>query len=558
MTTPPPGVDLPLTASQVEIMLRAVLRHRELFSLAAVHVTPELFDQLSEGHCRVLWRVAMDYVKTFGVDSLFSADPAAVQSAMTVEAHARLSQSDADLARPLWASLLGTDRRQPGLAAWTFTYSTPADCHVPQARDYLGRFLSERAVQRPLRELLQSSDGRPFSDLPALLRSSIDRELSVRAVNVNPIQSIAPVGYRPPPIDQWATGVPFLDTMLDGGHAAGETYGVLGAYGSGKTMLAVQLACRGVSVELDKVDKAAARGERYEPKHAYLFHYEATTPEVVARGWSHICEIDWSRMMRFDPDTLSSSHGPVALLEYEKTRWRKQFQATGMVDGERERLTRLDRYRDLLHIVDMSCPPEDPKRGTGYVPEIAQILSTWAVGHRIGCVIVDYVGLCSTRFLNAQNMRQENLRHLIGGFADKVKYQVATPFQCPVWLMHQLAAAANKKSSAMRQHHSDAAEAKNWAENLHFSFQLGVPEESTRCLRLACSKARRAKIPNPVGIRIDGQFSALVDASDQYAWDDRQSRFVPMHEAAKWAEVVPTIDAVTGLPLSDATAAYQE
>lgn len=549
MTPVKPGVDAHLTGVQVETMLRAVLRHRELFAIAAIHLKPELFDPVGEPHCRVLWRVATAYVQRFGIDALFSLAPAAVRSALAAEAHALLSQSAAELSQPLWPQLFSDDRRSPGLLAWTFSYSAAEDCHVAQARDYLGRFLSERTVQRPLMQLLESSGGRPFSNLPEILRASIDREMAVRAVNVNPIQSIAPVGYQPPAIDLWSTGIPFLDKMLDGGHAAGEVYGVLGAYGSGKTMLGVQMGCRSVSVELDKMDAAAALGHRYEPKHSYLFHYEASADEIRARAWSHICEIEWRRMMRFDLSTLSSRNGPVPLQKYELARWRDQYQATGMIDGELERLSRLDRYRDLLHTVDMSVAP----MGVGYVPEIAQVLSTWAAGggHRIGCVVVDYVGICASRHLAAQNMRAENLRHLIGGFGDRIKYAVAMPFQCPVWVLHQLAAAANKKSSATRQHHADAAEAKNWAENLNFSFQLDVPEAATRCLRMGCTKARRAQIPKPVGLRIDGQFSGLVDASDKFHWDEAQSRFVPMAEAGQWESTEQTHDSVTGLPLED-------
>jgi len=540
MKTTNPGkavTEEPLTVPQVEAMLRAVLRVHAVYAMATSHLKVELFDAVTEPHCRLLWQTVQLYVTKFGADSLFSLPPRTVYSAMEVEADALVKQAPDLLPEPMRDMFFGTDRKTPGLLFWIYEVSTVDDCHVSQCREYLGRFLSERKVQRPLVQVLESAAGKPFVDLPAILQEAIAEEVSVRNVNVNPVKSISPPNYELPKIQQWSSGIPYVDKFTNDGHAACEVYGLLGAYGSGKTIFGVQMVVQSVLAELDKMDQAAAQGKVYKPRHSYLFHYEANEHEIRQRLWSHACEISWDVMQKFDRATLSSRTKPGSYKTYELDRWKHQLAATGMIDGELDRLSRLARLEPYIHIVDMSCPPDNPKLGTGYVPEISNILATWAVDHldRIGVVVVDYVGVMCKRHVLAKGLPDERLRRLIGGFADAARIHIASQFKCPVWAFHQLAAAANKRSSAVKQHHSDAAEAKDWAENLTYAFQFGVPEDKSNCLRMTCTKARRsAKLP-PVSLRIDGIFSQMTDANDMFQWDDQLGRFIPIAEAKEWA-----------------------
>ena len=85
---------------------------------------------------------------------------------------------------------------------------------------------------------------------------------------------------------------------------------------------------------------AAMRGEVYHPRHSYLFHYEANEHEIRQRLWSHACEIEWEMMQHFDRAKMSSRDGPIGPKKYELERWKDQYQATGMIDGELDRLAR--------------------------------------------------------------------------------------------------------------------------------------------------------------------------------------------------------------------------
>jgi hypothetical protein len=359
---------------------------------------------------------------------------------------------------------------------------------------------------------------------------------------VNPVRELAPSGWQPKPQKKFSTGVEFLDKMLGGGQADGEVYGILGAYGSGKTVLGVQIATQTAVAQVMQKNLLAMQGKTYEPRHSYLFHYEAGEEEIRVRSWSHLCSIPWTELQEFDMSKLSSTaKGPKP---YESDRFKEKIES-GTFLGEQERLKGLSLYENYIHLVDMSGPPDSPKRGTGYVQEIAQILATWTKGQSIGVVVIDYAGLCSRRYMNANNLPHDRLRHLVGNFGDECRRLIASPFSCPVWVMHQLAAAQNKRSPSSKQHHSDAAEAKNFAENLWFSFQMGVPEDVSRCLSMTCTKARRAGIPTPAVLRIDGAFSTMVDASKDFFFDELQGKFVSVTEAssfmAQTSKVMATI-----------------
>jgi hypothetical protein len=67
-------------------------------------------------------------------------------------------------------------------------------------------------------------------------------------------------------------------------------------------------------------------------------------------------------------------------------------------------------------------------------------------------------------------------------------------------------------------HHSDAAEARNFAEHMAVCGCLGVVDHNSGCLRLNWSKVRYFRDPSrtPPILRFDADFCRMVDVSTQF------------------------------------------
>jgi len=74
---------------------------------------------------------------------------------------------------------------------------------------------------------------------------------------------------------------------------------------------------------------------------------------------------------------------------------------------------------------------------------------------------------------------------------------------------------ANSKSPGSTYHHTDAAEAANFAENADFAFVLGNQDSRGLC-QIVCTKHRRAPDRNPVIIQLQGEMGRVVSTGDKY------------------------------------------
>ncbi len=158
--------------------------------------------------------------------------------------------------------------------------------------------------------------------------------------------------------------------------------------------------------------------------------------------------------------------------------------------------------------------------GSGGVEEIARIIGK-ELRRRKGkavCIVVDYVGAMAKRVLAATNKDESAIRHIVSGAPLKMKNLLAEQFRCPVWALHQLNGEANAKIPGARIHHTDAAEARSYAENLDFAFVIGTPTLDGLC-QLACTKHRRTAGMEPVIVRIVGTMNRVDATGKQYTID---------------------------------------
>jgi hypothetical protein len=506
-----------LAKDEKDNLLRHLLRVPELFQAARDRLTAYHFDARAEADLRLVWLAATASAREYGHGSL-PADPLTARAVLETKARALMDQD------PLLAAACSHLCDDNGLFAWLFSDTAALDREW--GRQLLLRFLEERDVSDRLTQLVTAAAGNPLTDLPAFLTDLQAAQGRVALLSREPGYWAAPEGYEPPTLHKASTGLPWLNVYMNGGDAPGEVYGLLGAFGSGKTLFAVQAA---VAKARQLLVEHAAGGPGHVLRHACVFHYEAGRDEFVRRVWSNAAQIDSNTLEVFNAATLSTRGH---LKPYELELFAPDIAARGLanVDGECERLEQVkaELLRRNLRLFDFSGPKEAPEQGTGYVDEIAAALEQEERnGRPPGVVFVDYAGIACKRYIRSKNLRIEEMRHLVGGFGDECRRKIAARFGCRVWVLHQLSGEANKRSFRATQSHADAAESKSFAENLWFCFELGTKDPGTGITQLHCSKQRRATgLAAPPLLKIDGPLQRLLPVSG-YVLDAHSAAPVP-------------------------------
>lgn len=544
-----PTTDVRLTPQQIEFMLTHVIRLPNLFTIAKGQNLIKAFTE-NEGAYRKVWEAAMAVSGT--KDFFISA--AEAQTAMWMHLQPKLV-SDQELPMGFKEFILD---HNTGLIVRIFS---SANLSETLAHPLLKRFLRERLVQSPLQKKLAQAEGILISDLPQLLSEAQRLDISLSTMDDDPVESGAPENWTPVKLNKFPTGVSFIDKMLRGGHAPGEVYGVLGAYASGKTSLAVQLAYNTAKTQQATTDEynltlpPEDMGLVQYPKECYIFTYEATSDEIRMRLWANACSIEHGVLEEFDWSKLSTKEH---LKPYEVELYKDKIKAghKDLLLGEKERLEKHQPIlRRNLWVLDMSGTGKNPKRGTGYVSEIRQIIDAdlerksrvSGRKHEVGTVVIDYAGLAAWRHIVEHGIEAGELRHYIGRFGDCCKKELAVPLGCPVWVFHQLTGEANKRTYKVQQHYTDAAESKGFAENLAFCFALGTKDEETNTLLFSCSKARRAQIGHPPTLVIEGDFFRLAE-SKRFTYDTKTRTFVPRSDMQGEEVSAPIANSSAALP----------
>lgn len=525
-----------VTKAELEYMFLGILRREDIFASLINKITADFFDRSLEANFFVLWTAITKIQKKYSQTVLFNQTPGAIATLLKTEIAAFLNRTSFTNT-PVIASYLFGSANSPGYIDWVYSLD-PSQIIPNHVYDIATRLILHRGIQAKLQSCLTLAGNKVLQNLPELLSSFVEESKAVSNISTNRVKSAVLSDWQPKPSPKFSTGVSFMDRMLRGGHAPGEVFSILGGYASGKTLFNVQLACQSAMRSVIQHQK-----DPTQPiKHSYIFHYEATYDEIMARVVSHICRISWEELQDYDFSKLSSLNGPVPPKEYELKIWHEEIKRqTGTFMPEKERMEfGMNLYGPYIHPVDMSgTDPDSPKSGCGYVDEIAAILrrEVEEKGVEIGYVGIDYAGLCCKRYMLEKGLKPEVLRHLLGGFGEACRRSIAIPLKCPVWVMHQLAAAANKKTHATLQHHSDAAEAKNFGENMVSCFEFSTPHPAFKTVILSTSKSRRNLPTPPAFLYINGRFQRIEDARQYFDYDSRSGLVIPKAEARAFGVV---------------------
>lgn len=506
-------------------MLLHILRMPTLFQLAQARLKPENFSSVDLPYA-VVWRAALSLAAAT-TDGL----PPSKGFQRRLEGEVlRILEADPDVTEDIYTQLLGGDEKDTnGLLDWIFSFAD-SELDETEGTALLKKYLHDQLVVQPLKDYVYNLGQKVPEDISDMLRAV---ELQKQQIeSIGDIQAESPITdlFEPMEVSIFPTNVQFLDDYMGGGQANGEAYVLLGPSGVGKTTMGVQLCCQGAKYSQQLYRKTRNPDDL---RHWYFFSYEQPTkPDIYHRVWSHMGQIHIDTFRKGEPLSTSSSLKP-----YEKEKFREQLAQGLRVEGEKERFAGIARELDPknLWLFDMSGM-NDPTAGKGGVEEMSRILAKEAqMGRNIGGIVVDYAGLVADRYISQNNLSYDHLRHILRGFLDKVRHQISNKFNCPAWILHQLAGAANNKSPTAKQHHSDAAECKTFADNAWFAFSLGTKDTNNMC-RVSCTKSRRSSgTTKEKVIFIDGAFCTMQTMDGQFVFDARTNKIISVNEQQQFS-----------------------
>lgn len=490
-----------------ETMMSVLIRNPDVFNLFRDQITKDHFGDLDVGYAFV-WQIVCEFYNNYEL----LPDRA-------------LLMSELDSANEHYPDALN-DTERSDLEAfvdvafneeeWDNEDLAVSAKYSRWAVKMLKKFLEERLATKA-QELIKTQSSLPV-DLPSMLLEWQTESEQIAAIQTGGDSlTFSDDWDKSGGINMFSTGLSFFDKFLGGGHAPSEVYGLLGPYGSCKTTLGVMLAVCGAHHAA-----TLANQPDYDGKQGYAIYvsYEARlNSELRFRSLSYAAYIRRASLETMGPDGIKSLSTWKTLKPYEKAKYKKELAKGNKVPGEQARakdaITLLNNH--TLFIDMTGSDPERRGVGGGGVDEIARIIS-WEMRKRKGkpvVVIIDYVGAMARRNLASTGKDDSHLRHLIAGAPLKAKNMIADQFNVPCWLLHQLNGTANDKSPGAKIHHTDAAEAKSFGENLDFAFVLGSPTASGLC-QLANTKHRRTGAQEPAIIEIVGNMNCVNDTGDLY------------------------------------------
>ena len=537
-----------LGPKQREIVLRHVLRFPVLYNRAYEDLREEYFDKTTDSSLWIVWHVAKRVIS-----NLFSGklpEPSLLWDSISAEIEAMVLAGELVLSVEDEATLFAEE----GLLYSFFGIDESLD--IAFGEKLFSDFLTEKLVYDSIISMAGQCAGTVPADISKELEKVQSYDRFIKSIRANSAKTAVPETLGKHGLGKESTGLTFFDKLFAGGDAPKEVYGVMGPYGSGKTTLAVQLC-----VEKAKVFQQKAAEEGAKPKTTHLFFYEASYAEIVRRLWSYTAKISRETMENFTGENWEIFSTTGNLKDYEQRLFAVDINAHGIenVYGEYERF--LIGKEALTNVVlhNFSGMDEDNSGltyGNGYVEEIAASLRNYCnnTGNEIGAVYVDYVLIAARNHMNFKNYREERLRHLVGGFPGAVLRQVAGPFDCCVYLMHQLAAASNGRNFNANFTNADSAESKSFPENLWFNVYLGVRDPASGVMKIGLAKTRRGPGVQPCLIRMDGTIGRFSSADD-YVVDPQTGKPVPKQDFSLLSEEID-VDAPVQLPADDGVDPY--
>jgi replicative DNA helicase len=502
-----------LSAAHLQLFVAILVRNEKVFKQFKGRVTVEHFEQ---EHYRLVYRVLLDF---HAVHAKLPSRPE-----LKAEIGSLLELDDQLLSQQSYNDLYD-------FIKYTFSPETFSDCSPtsPELEKYArnaGRRLLLQSMQEQIKTKINEIS---IDDLPVFLQQAKNSfEIIKRSTATTDRNDTFDDGWdRRKPKVIYTTGLAFFDRFMDGGASRDEVYGLMAPYGTCKTTLAVMLWCKAAeqcyqATLEDNWDKRIGV--------SVLVTYEAPkNPEILHRALMYSATIKRGSLTRMGMDGMSAlSSNADAPEDYEKAKFEQQIK-DGLfipeVQRAQQKIVWLNKHTICL---DFSGSDDKfPTAGNGGTDEIVERINNELAirgnKHYVKNVIIDYLGLMVDRNTSktVKNVKVPAEDHkTYQAAAGEISLKIAKPYECHVWILHQLSGAANAFLNPTKiLHHTDAKGSKSFAENLDFCFVIGnLNNESMG--QLACTKQRRfRKLPATV-IRVEGEYNSVLSL-DNYLIDDK-------------------------------------
>lgn len=316
-----------------------------------------------------------------------------------------------------------------------------------------------RAVKRDmLRKLSQAFTEKDMVEMinhgqKQLTQSVVSDELVIEHPLMDPVRFM-PTSIKLP------TGVRWLDYLSFGGHSAGETVGILGPTGGGKTVTATELLM--------------SQAWRYN--HSLLVLYEQPLSGDIAERI--YCQAFGDRDVDFFRETP-----PAKWSDADKVRYRELR----------------DQFGKYVNVVDFS----KGKQGLNGVADIAACVDALIDANRKPTyVIVDWLWPAIRRFCIHHSIPLDKMRAWASNYIDEFKQLNATRGTIGV-VFHQLNTEKSRASPSIIPVVTDAYELRDFAFMLDAAYVIGNRDKNNNVMWLGTDKNRRGQPQSVLG-HLDG------------------------------------------------------
>ena len=502
-----------MTPAELEELIIHIIRVPAVYSEARRFIEPDDWDLHSERHYRILVDCLFKLVNT----KLYT--PGEVPYVAVYNETHRVMLDDPLLrdAQHMINDIIGRPTDPDpynGLLYHAYQGVDEDDLSAQYGITLLKKFLKERQTLDKVRRVLDGAGGRNVAGFGGYLSKITLNDQAIDAIGSDPFHVMLPENWVPTTIETTPIGIKWVDDLM-GGQAPGDVNGLLGPFGGGKTMLAVQMA-------VERAKLLMAWHVHGDPGHARLKRvifasYEEdierdVRPRVMSCS-AHIKKITLEGLKSIEQLSRKGHLLPYELAMYEMMK----VTDPDLMDGEYERLMKANSQIGAnLQLMDM----RKAGRGTGWIPELAAYVERQQQQHdwAVDTIIIDYTKIMCRRQLKAQDKDPDrHLRHLINETPMVAKMELAERFGCTVWLLQQLSGDANRRSPTATISHADAGEARDFAENLVSCMVLGVKHGESGCCRVFYTKGRRSENQGTdTMITLDGGFGRTASATGDY------------------------------------------
>lgn len=527
-----PTDDVALTFAELKALVRGLIRFPSLLKASLrVSFAPALFTGAEE---QGLHLFTLIYASLYDKHQVVTKDMFLSEIEAMAQLHAiAIGPNEADF-------LFGESPEADGFIDFAFQplAADMSPASIRAERNYitgiLRRFLNARVLKQQLKQLLGQSDENtsPLEFQTKLAgfnrQAQMIKFLGNEAVNSAFMPEVGEPLVLPPKFEPSTIG--WIDNYI-GGFRAGDVIGMLGPYAGGKTTMLTTVAIR-------VAQQYAASNQN---KLAVYICYEDGAQKLNYTFYSAAAHIERAAFVnKTSEEVWAGLSTRENLKPYER---RIPINANSeILLSEQDRWSAVQGwYNSHFVFLDFSSNPDTGGRGNGGVEEIAAALESLVsqTGMEIGLVCIDYASLMLNREMaqSAATKYQEQIWRQLQMLPDELKTKVSIPFNCAIFLAHQLAGNDIKNIPSHRHvTHLDAQGSKSFAENLHACVCLNKPDPETRVSTINWSKIRFNRPASPYGlVQIDENVVDVRAVDDEYYVNDLAKKIMRRDDTAPTA-----------------------